>query len=252
MAAKKTKEKKRERTERRFLPQSATPPLVVKVTGALGAAGLGAGVMGQYLRPDAVPYSIYVLAIGALLLGVAIWIGTSGDPALRVGDAGIGIEKGGLRRLPWWGLTSVIWDAGSGDLAVSGNDEAGANLSLKISQKNQSQAVAWIVKEARARVPKICEVSDEGLEAIGKASRDAGTVVKLEPLQVVGRRCADSDKAIAWEPDARVCPRCERVYHKDHVPDTCACGGSLAQFHPRKAAPVEAADDEGSSAASET
>ena len=237
MAAKKTKDKKRERSERRFLPQSATPPVVVKVTGALGAAGLGAGVMGQYMRPDAVPYSIWVLAGGALLLGAAIWVGTSGDPALRVGDAGVGIEKGGLRRLPWWGIDAVVWES-DGVLALSGKDETGSSVSLKIAQKNQPQAVAWIVKEARARIPKVCEVSDEALETIGKASRDAGFILKLEPLQVVGRRCAASDKAIAWEPDARVCPRCERVYHKEHVPETCACGGSLALHHKKAAAPA--------------
>jgi hypothetical protein len=237
MAAKKSKEKKRERSERRFLPQSATPPLVVQVLGALGAAGLGGGVMGQYVRPDAVPYSVWVLAGGALLLGAAIWIGTSGDPALRVGDAGVGVEKGGLRRLPWWGMDAVVWEA-DGVLALSGKDEAGASLSLKIAQKNQAQAVAWIVKEARARIPKVCEVSDEALEAIGKASRDAGQVTKLDPLQIVGRRCAASYKVIAWEPDGRVCPRCELVYHKDHVPETCSCGGSLAAFH-KKAAPAE-------------
>ncbi len=231
MAAKKTKEKKRDRSERRFLPQSATPPLVVKVTGALGAAGIGGGVTGQYLRPEAVPYSIWVLAGGALLLGAAIWIGTSGDPALRVGDAGVGVEKGGLRRLPWWGIDAVMWRASDGILTVSGKDEAGASLSLEIAQKNQAQAVAWIVKEARARIPKTCEVSDDGLAEIGKASRDAGLVMKLDPLQIVGHRCAASDKAIAWEPDGRVCPRCERVYHKDHVPQACACGGSLAVFH---------------------
>ncbi len=236
MAAKKTKEKKRDRSERRFLPQSGTPPLLVKVTGALGAAGLGAGVTGQYLRAEAVPYSIWVLAGGALLLGAAVWIGTSGDPALHVGDAGVGVDKSGLRRMPWWSVDAVVWRGESGVLSVTGKDEQGTSVALEIAQKTQPQAIAWIVKEARARVPSVCEVSDDGLEAIGKASRDAGTVLKLEQLQLVGRRCADSDKAIAWEADARVCPRCERVYHKDHVPEACACGGSLAQFHKPAAA----------------
>lgn len=238
MAAKKSKDKKRERSERRFLPQSATPPLLVKVLGALGASGLGAGLTGQYIRPEPVPYAVWVLAGGALLLGGAIWIGTSGDPALRVGDAGIALEKGGLRRLPWWGVDAVIWNGGDETLTVTGKDEGGGALSLTISKKSQAQAVAWIVKEARARIPKLVEVSDEALETIGKASRDAGQVMKLEPLQIVGRRCAGSDKAIAWEPDGRVCPRCERVYHKDHVPETCDCGGSLAMFHKK---PDEAA-----------
>jgi hypothetical protein len=45
----------------------------------------------------------------------------------------------------------------------------------------------------------------------------------------VGKRCAESDVIISYEPDARVCPRCERVYHKDHVPKSCVCGASLAE-----------------------
>jgi hypothetical protein len=49
----------------------------------------------------------------------------------------------------------------------------------------------------------------------------------LEPPQVVGRHCAESGKVIAYEPDARVCVRCERVFHRTSMPDVCACGASL-------------------------
>ena len=226
--AKKAKEKKRERAERRFLPHSTTSPLLVKITGALGAAAIGAGLTGQYARPDAVPYAWWVLAAGALLMAAALWIGTTGDAALRVGDGGVAVEKGGLRRMPWWAIESVAWDEASELLVVNGKDEAGGSLGLRIAHKSQPQAVAWIVKEARARIPKVLEVSDEARASLPKASRQAGEVLKLDATQVVGRRCAQTDKSIAWESDARLCPRCERVYHKDHVPGSCACGGSLA------------------------
>jgi hypothetical protein len=33
---------------------------------------------------------------------------------------------------------------------------------------------------------------------------------------------------IAYEPDGRVCPRCERIYHKKSIPNKCACGQDLA------------------------
>ena len=240
--AKKSKEKKRERSERRFLPQSATSPLLVKIIGGLGAVALGGGLMGQYGRPDAVPYSVWVLAAGALLLGAGVWIGTSGDPALRVGDAGVGVEKGGMKRIPWWGIEAIVWEDAAGVLAVRGKDETGSSLALSIAMKSQPQAVAWIVKEARARIPKVVEVSDEARGSMPKASREAGQVMHLDPIQVVGQRCAATDKAIAWEPDARICPRCERIYHKDHVPETCACGGSLEAL--RKKAKPETASAE--------
>jgi hypothetical protein len=232
---KKAKEKKRERTERRFLPQSTTSPLLVKIVGALGAAGLGGGFMGQYGRPEVVPYAVWVLTGGAVLTGAAIWIGTSGDAAVRVGDAGVAIEKGGIKRMPWWGVESVTWDGADEALVVSGKDESGGALTLRAASKSQPHAVAWLLREARARVPSVVDVSDETREALPKALRDAGVLLKLDPIQVVGKRCVITDRAIAYEPDARVCPRCERVYHKAHVPDACACGASLEAFQKKPA-----------------
>ena len=54
----------------------------------------------------------------------------------------------------------------------------------------------------------------------------------LDAVQVVGKRCAATDRIIAYEPDARVCPRCERVYYKASVPDACVCGAPLAHLRP--------------------
>jgi len=55
-------------------------------------------------------------------------------------------------------------------------------------------------------------------------------VLPLEPPQVVGKHCAASGKVISYEPDARVCPRCERVYHRASVPASCECGASLTEL----------------------
>jgi hypothetical protein len=238
MAKKSTKEKKRQRTERRFVPQSTTSPMLVRVTGALGALALGAGLMGQYGRPEPVPYAVWILAAGALVTGVAVWIGTSGEVAIRVGDAGIGVEKGALRRMPWWGVEAIVWEPEGEILVVNGKDEGGGEIALRIAAKSQPQAVPWILKEARARIPKLVEVSDEVRKSLPKPLQDAGLSMKLEPMQFVGRHCAESGKVIAYEPDARVCPRCERVYHKTSVPETCACGGSLEALRKK---PAEAA-----------
>jgi hypothetical protein len=244
--AKKTKEKKRERVEQRFLPQSGASPLIVRILGGLGAAALGAGVIGQYFRPEPVPYAVWVLAGGALLVGAALWIGSSGDPAVRVGDAGIAIEKGGLKRLPWWGVESIAWRADEQVLEVAGKDESGGEVRVRVGTGTQSQAVAWIVKEARERIPNVVELAEEALDAIPKAYKGVAATIRLEPVQVVGRRCADTSKVIAYEPDARICPRCERVYHKAHVPETCGCGGSLAALRRKPAEAVhESAAPEG-------
>ncbi len=236
MAKKKSaKPRERERTERRFLPQSTTSPMVVYAIGAIGAIVLGAGVFGQFgnairkTQIDPLEWVPWLLAGGAVLVGIAIWIGTSTDAAVRVGVAGIAEERGGMRRMPWWRVEDV---SGTVDfIIVRGKDESGADMSVRFSNRATPGAVAWVVREARDRAPDQFEVGDDVVKAIGKPSRDVGEVVPCPPLQVVGRRCAESDVVISYEPDARVCPRCERVYHKDHVPKTCVgCDASLADL----------------------
>src|SRR5437879_6310551 len=121
---KKTKgTKKRERRERRFLPRASTNPTLVKGLGALGAMALGAGAMGYWGRPEGALFNNYATWIGAagfLVFGVAVWLGTTGDAALRVGDAGLAWEKGSLRRIAWHAVSAITWEAGNESLVVSG------------------------------------------------------------------------------------------------------------------------------------
>lgn len=234
--AKKTKsskrDKPRERRERRFNPQASTSPTVVYLVGAIGAIAMGAGVWGQFGSmlheggPEPLKVAPYILAAGALLVGIAIWIGTSGDPALRVGDAGLAVEKGGVRRMPWYAIERIEWREET--VRVTGKDEAGVALTIGASLKSHPQAAAWIVKEARERVPTVVDVPEDATLPDPRAS--AGETLALEPPQVVGKHCASSGKVIAYEPDARVCPRCERVYHKSSVPASCECGAALGEL----------------------
>jgi hypothetical protein len=234
--AKKTKnakrEKARERRERRFEPTATASANIVYVVGAIGAIAMGAGAWGQFGSmihdggPEPFKYAAYILAAGALLVGVAIWIGTSGDPTLRVGDAGLAVEKSGIKRMPWYAIETIEWRDET--VRVTGKDEAGSATTINASLKSHPQAAAWIVKEARERVPSVVQVPDDA--TLPEARTSAGVTVPLEPPQVVGKHCAASGKVIAYEPDARVCPRCERVYHKTSVPETCDCGASLADL----------------------
>ncbi|HEY8038611.1 MAG TPA: hypothetical protein VIF15_02410 [Polyangiaceae bacterium] len=237
--AKKTKsakkEKPRERRERRFEPQASTGPLVVYVVGGLGAIAMGAGAWAQFgsmLReggPEPLKYAAYILAAGALLVGAAIWVGTSGEPSLRVGDGGLAVEKGGVRRMPWYAVERVEW-AGE-TVRVTGKDELGTAMSVTAPVKSHGQAAAWIVREARDRVPAVVEVPEDA--PLPEVRASGAEWLALEPPQVVGKHCASSGKVIAYEPDARLCPRCERVYHKSSVPETCECGASLASLQPQ-------------------
>jgi hypothetical protein len=238
---KKTKSKggkPRVRSERRFEPRARARPGLVHALGALGALAMGAGAWEQFGSlfvtelPEAIKIAPYVLTVGSILTGAAIWIGTTGDPALRVGDAGLAVEKGGLSRMPWYAIESIEWRDET--VRVAGRDEVGTPLTIAASLVAHPTAAARIVKEARARVPLVVKVPEDA--TLPAASADAGQTLPLDPPQVVGRHCAASGKVISYEPDARVCPRCELVYHKAHVPETCACGASLADLRAGAAA----------------
>ena len=65
------------------------------------------------------------------------------------------------------------------------------------------------------------------VDAVVVASGGSGDIipvlelVALEGVQVAGRHCAATEKTIAFERDARLCPNCAQVYLKDNVPKTC-------------------------------
>ncbi len=225
--------KTRERRERRFAPQSGRSPLVVKIVGATGAAALGAGSWAQFGREltgvELPPYAFapYALAGGALLLAGAIWLGTSGEAALRVGSGGIAVEKGEFRRVPWHAIERIVWNPHRAELSIRGKDANGKDVSLLASAKTHPHAAAWIVREAKDRIPKVVDVPNEvsGLPATRPTD---GQLLVLDAIQVVGSHCAESGRVIAYEPDARICPKCELVYHKGTLPDVCQCGAPLA------------------------
>ena len=224
------------RQERRFVAQSANNPWLVRILGGLGATALGAGTWG-YSYGHAFdadeklkPIPSYLIAGGAVLTGATIWLGTSSEMPLRVGDAGIAMEKGEVRRMPWWAVSQFTWESGNLALVVAGKDEAGTSWTFKVPIKSHAEAVGWLVKEALDRIPKLVDIPDRVLEGLPGANAHAGTKIALEPLQVVGKRDAVTGKTISYEPDARVCARCERVYFKRTVPKKCKCGCVLTEL----------------------
>ncbi len=158
-----------------------------------------------------------------------------------MGVAGIAEERNPTRRIPWWRVDDVSGDVEN--IVVHGKDENGVDTTIRVARRALPEALPWILREARERAPEQVEVADDVVKALGKPSKEAGEIVPCPPLQVVGRHCAESEKVISYEPDARICPRCERVYHKEHLPKTCVCGASLADLKADKTEKTEKTEE---------
>jgi hypothetical protein len=225
------------RIDRRFLPGSSVDPRALYVALGVGAICFGAAAYtyytGKAMKPPPgegyEPLFFWLLAGGAIASAVAMWFAAGSDPATRVGASGIALEKGGIRRVPWYNLERVRWDESAEAIQVTGKDEDDGPYEFSLRAKTHAPAIAWVLREGAERTPSLIDVPEDVRKRFPDPEQNPGTQIK-EPLQIVGRRCAVSKRVIAFEPDARVCPACERVYHKTHVPESCTCGADLEKL----------------------
>jgi hypothetical protein len=212
---KKKKKAKRERKERRFSPEQTYSSSAAVGVGMLGALAAGAGVWGQWISETPHAYSPYLFGGGALALGASLWFGDAGAVPVRIGDAGIALERGTeLTRLAWCDLETV--EVVGKQLIAKGN-----STTFTIPVQAQPKAVAWILAEGTRRVPEAMNVKKSDLAGLPEPKELDGELVLLEGVQITGRHCAATDKPIAFERDARLCPNCAQVYLKDAVPKKC-------------------------------
>lgn len=223
MAEKKKRKPARERTERRFVPAATHTSRLAAGLGMAGSLALGAGVYAQWVQETAASYAPVLVTCGAIALGAGLWLGNVGVFPVRVGDAGIAIERGSeITRLHWCDIEHI---------RIEGNDliAKSPSLTLTIPLGAHPRAVAVILEQAEKRLPKIVQVEDAKRQSLPKVDVDAGQEVPLASDQVAGRRCAATNRIISFERDARLCPSCAQVYFKDNVPQTCVtCGTDLA------------------------
>lgn len=207
------------RSERRYEGKASAAAVVTMVVGSLAAVALGAGAFGQWLRPEEAgphPYALYLLGAGvALAVAVAVF-GQWGARPVRVGDAGVAVEKGPgeIERVAWRDVTAVTLSAGVLTFRASG-------AAIAIPVGAHPDAAARALAEARQRIPARVEAIPETSLPPPEATVASGQVIALEPPQVAGLHCAASEKLITFERDARLCGRCGEVYHKDGVPRRC-------------------------------
>ena len=220
--AKKHSQAKRVRKERRYLPEPTYASRVSIAGGMLGALILGAGVYGQWLSDNPRAFAPYLFGVGAIALGAALWFGDAGALPLRVGDAGIAIEKGtDLIRLAWCDMERVYTERA--ELVAKGKE-----LTLRIPIAAHRRAVARILSEGTQRIPEAMDVKRQSLADLPEPKDGDGELIAIEGLQIAGRHCAASGKPIAFERDARLCPVCGQVYLNGQVPKQClTCDAEL-------------------------
>jgi hypothetical protein len=217
---------RRGRQERRFEQKSSPAGWISLAVTVVGGLLLGAGIYSQWVADPALSYASWIVGAGALVAASTIVWGTFGAPAVRVGDAGIGLERPGqpLRRIAWSKVRSVSVDRS--DLVVAGESDK-----LSIRLKDHASAAAWIVKEAAARVPKTVRVHDDQKALLPQTAEADGELLTVEKEQVTGAKCCASGKVITFEKDARLCPRCGEVYHVSSVPVRClTCEADLTSL----------------------
>jgi hypothetical protein len=206
------------------MPETTQAAWLVFGVGMLGALALGAGVFGQWIKDPPIDYAVYLIVLGAIGVGIALWYGELSAVPVRVGDAGIAIEKGSdIVRAAWCDLESVRIERGQ--LLIRTQE---ATLTIPIAA--HAQAVAWALSEGVQRMPDAIDVRRKELKELPKPDEQAGESLKVEGIQMAGNYCRESEKLISFENDARVCPNCFEVYHRLHIPADCAtCGQPLGE-----------------------
>lgn len=191
--------------------------------GTVGALALGAGVYAVWITENPMQYGNVLVAFGAALFVLGLWLGEHWGHPIRISDTGVAAERGReVETLRWCDLERVFVE--NKDLVARSKE----GESLTISLKTQPLAAAWVLREVARRVPDAMDVKRSVVDSLPKPDPKDGELIPAQPVQVAGRACAASGEPVTLERDARVCPTCAQVYHRDHVPRKCVtCGGAL-------------------------
>lgn len=210
------------RREHRFATSATYIAPLIAGIGMLGSLVLGVGVFALWILDPPLSFASYLVASGGLGLGVCLWFGQASETAVAIGDAGIAVEDGSeVVRVPWYALKTLRIEGG---MMVARS----AGTVVRFSLGANAKAAAWALKEAAERMPSALDVDQKAAAKLPEPSHAGGLDQPVKGDQVAGSRCANSGTAIQLEEDARLCPRCGQVYHKDSVPEACVtCDAEL-------------------------
>ena len=218
--------------ERRFEAEPGSRANFQALIGGLGVTALGAATYATWMHDTPMAAGPYLFGGGILGVIIASLMGASDGVPIRVGDAGVAVERGGDQpeRIHWFEVEKVSLE----------NDDRlvveGAKKRIVAHVAHHAGAAGWILKEALARIPKRVTVPSEQTPKLLAGTDDHGKTLAVEKMQLAGRRCKASGMVISFERDARSCSRCGEVYEKKHVPEKClTCETPMAERQPAEA-----------------
>lgn len=204
-----------DRKERRFATSVAFMPTWVAIIGMVGSLILGAGCFALWVVDPPVSWASYLVAVGGLGLGVALWFGSPPETAVLIGDAGVGVEDGrDVSRVRWYQMKTL--SIRGGQVVITGEKNT-----LRFSLGANTKGLSFLLKDAAERMPNVLDIDKNITARLPAPDPNAGSLQSVIDDQIAGAHCAASDKIIKFEEDALLCPRCNQIYHKDSLPERC-------------------------------
>lgn len=215
------------RMEQRIVADKSYTAMLTIAATVVGGLCVGAGIYGLWIASVSMQGAPWLLGIGAIVLAAVVLWGDLQGTAIRVGDAGVAIERGGeiVRRVAWFEMKEVSLN--DGVIRVQTQESP-----WLIPVASNPTGAKLVIEEARKRIYPRLNISKSQFAALEKLaaqkSRATSQLVAIESVQITGRVCKASEQTITFEQDARLCPQCGQIYHKNHLPDRCVtCDGPL-------------------------
>jgi hypothetical protein len=201
--------------ERCYRQESSSPDFIAWACLVVAGLSLGAVSYGYFFVPTS-EYQTTLVVVFFVAQGIALYRGFANQTKILVGDAGVAIEQTTEQnRLLWWEIKSVRYETESLVLV-------GETTSLRIPSQVHTRAIRAILAEAAERLPNILDVPSKIANEL-PTLKDAPQppAKRVESLQIAGKRCASTRQVITVERDARLCPQCASVYHRNNLPQVC-------------------------------
>jgi hypothetical protein len=201
--------------ERRFIAEWNRLDWVALGAAVVSGVLLGAGSYAAQAMDPPADYRNFLFLGGVVAAALFAFRISSGKSVVCVGDAGVAVEQRGENtRLLWSEVTSIRYEEQQLVLA-------GVNATLRLPSQRHARAIRAVLAEAARRLPRILDVSKKIVDSLPAVTGGGPKVEPVASLQIAGKRCLVTKEILTFERDARLCPNCTSVYHRDHVPSTC-------------------------------